>query len=85
MKKLLAGLVLLIAISLCAPAFAQNSQVYWHGQSQKQARKLAKKQQKAYNKSLKKQMKILKKQQKAQRKQAKRDARATHYPRDITR
>ncbi len=85
MKKLLAGLVLLMGIYVCAPAFAQNSQVYWHGQSQKQARKLAKHQQKAYNKSLKKQRKILKKQQKMERKQAKRDARATHYPRDITR
>lgn len=85
MKKLLAGLVFLIAIGVCAPAFAQNSQVYWHDQSQKQARKLAKQQQKAYNKSLKQQAKILKKQQKMERKQVKKDAKASHWPKDITR
>jgi len=85
MKKIVAGLVLLFAISACAPAFAQNSQVYWHDQAQKQAQKLQKKQQKAYNKALKKQQKLLKKQQKQERKQAKRDAKASHYPKNITR
>ena len=83
MKKFLVGLAFLIAFSLCAPAFAQNSQVYWHDQSQKQARKLAKQQQKAYNKSLKQQQKILKKQQKMERKQAKQDAKMSRWPKSM--
>jgi biopolymer transport protein ExbD len=85
MKKTIVGLVLLFAISVCAPAFGQNDQVYWHDSAQKQAQKLQKQQQKAYNKALKKQQKLLKKEQKRERKQAKRDIKASHYPKDITR
>lgn len=80
MKKLAASVVFLIAIGVCAPAFPQNSQVYWHDKSQKEAQKLQKQQQKAYNKSLKKQEKMLKKEQKNERKQAKHDARSSHWP-----
>ncbi len=81
MKKIIVGLLFLVAISACAPAFAQSSQVYWHDQAQKQARKLQKQQQKAYKKALKQQEKLLKKEQK----QAKKDAKASHWPRDISR
>lgn len=81
MKKLVASLIVLISICACVPAFAQNSQVYWHDRAQKQARKLQKQQLKAYNRSLKQQRKMMKREQK----QARKDAKATHYPRDITR
>jgi cell division protein FtsB len=81
MKKIVAGLVLVLCLCSGVSIVAQNSQVYWHDQAQKQAQKLQKQQQKAYKKALKQQEKLLKKEQK----QAKKDAKASHYPKDITR
>lgn len=79
MKRLAICSVLLLSIGLCIPVFAQNSQVYWHDQSQKQAQKLQKKQQKAYNHAVKQQQKLMKKQQK----QARKDIKASHYPKGM--
>ena len=76
MRKLAICFILLLSTGLCAASFAQTSQVYWHDQSQKQARKLEKQQQKAYNRAVKQEQKVLKKQQK----QAGKDARASQYP-----
>jgi len=75
MKKLVASLVFLVGVSACTPAFGQSSQVYWHDQAQKEARKAQKQQQKAYKKAMKQQGKMMKKQQK----QAKKDAKASHH------
>jgi mRNA-degrading endonuclease RelE of RelBE toxin-antitoxin system len=71
MKKVAVCFVLFFAISACAPAFAQSSQVIFHDEAQKNAQKMQKKQQKAYNKAMKQQKKMLKKEQKQQKKAAK--------------
>ena len=74
--KLFAVLTLLVALSVALPVRA-NAQRMSVAQSQRQSRKVEKKQQKMYRKANKRQQKALKKYDKAQRKAAKKANRRT--------
>ena len=77
MKRIAAAILLVVLMGLCAPSFADNSQLIWQRQAQKNANKAQKQQRKAYRKAIKQEKKMMKKQ----RKQALKDAKTWKHSR----
>ena len=71
MRKLFTCIIFLLLVGVCAPSFAEDSQVYFHDKAQKEARKQQKLQNKQYKRIMKQQNKTIKKQRKEAAKQTK--------------